>query len=139
MQQIEAKLKTLVQLAIIDGQLDDTEKRMIVDFGKANNASEEVIQNIINAGLASRDAQESVVNIALLSFDEKFDYLYDIIQLMKIDGRVYLSEIKYCGRIAEKLGFDKSIVKKMSSNIYSDRNITVDRQKLKIQAKKYFN
>ena len=55
---------------------------------------------------------------------------------MKIDNKVFLSEIKYCEGMAEKLGFKKQVVKNMSSRIFSDPSITSNREKLKNEVKK---
>ena len=137
MKLIHSQLKTLVQLAVIDNRLDKSEEEMIMAVGTANKVSREEIQKIIDSGMSSRQKEEHHINYSTLSFDEKFEYLYNIIQLMKIDREVYLTEIRYCEGIAERLGFEKKVVSKMSSNIYSDPSITTDRDKLKQQVKKY--
>ena len=56
---------------------------------------------------------------------------------MKIDGNVYLSEIKFCEAIAEKLGYNKKVVKLMSSKIYKDPAISSDRIALMEQSNRY--
>ena len=137
MKLIHAQLKTLVQLAVADNRLDKSEEQMIRAVGEANKVPSEEIQKIIDSGMSSRQKEEHHVNYSALSFDEKFEYLYNIIQLMKIVLEVYLTEIRYCEGIAERLGFEKKVVSKMSSNIYSDPSITTDRDKLKQQVKKY--
>ena len=58
---------------------------------------------------------------------------------MKIDNEVYLSEIRYCEKIAQKLGYNKSVVRELSSKIYADPAITSDRDLLKDAALKYRN
>jgi predicted regulator of amino acid metabolism with ACT domain len=56
---------------------------------------------------------------------------------MKIDGEVFLTEIRYCEQVAEKLGYDKKVVKKMASRIYSDPSITGNRESLMKEASKF--
>ena len=56
---------------------------------------------------------------------------------MKIDGQVFKSEIVFCERIAEKLGYRKKVVGELSTHIYSDPNITADRDDLKSKAQKF--
>ena len=56
---------------------------------------------------------------------------------MKIDSQVYLSEIKYCEELAEKIGFKKSVISKLSSKIFSDPAITSNREALKREVKKF--
>jgi len=136
---IHTQLKTLVELAVVDDRFDKSEEMMIMAIGKANRVPQEEIRQIIDTGMSARENHEESLDFSALSFDEKFEYLYNIIQLMKIDHEIFLSEIRYCEKIAEKLGFEKKVVSKMSSKIYSDPSITSDREKLKKQVKKYIN
>ncbi|MCP4459073.1 MAG: hypothetical protein GY816_13775, partial [Cytophagales bacterium] len=80
---IYRQIKSLVELAVIDGRFDKSEELMILAIGKANKVPREEIQKIINAGMSSRDKEEEPFDFSTLTFDEKFEYLYDIIQLMK--------------------------------------------------------
>ena len=128
-------LRMLVRMALSDQKFSDIEKGLILSIGKAHRLTEEAIQSIISEELS----QKSDLNIQFnaLSFDEKFEYLYDIIQLMKIDNEVFLSEIRFCEQMSESLGFDKKVVKKLSARIYGDPSITADRHNLKMLAQKF--
>ena len=138
MSSIHIQLKALIQLAIVDDKFDKSEELQITAIGKANGIPQEEISEMIKEGM-KRSAPEEKLDFVALSFDEKFEYLYNIIQLMKIDHEIFLSEIKYCEDTAAKLGFDKKVVSKMSSVIYSDPTITTDREKLKRKVKKFVN
>jgi hypothetical protein len=133
-----SQLRTLVRLAIVDRNFDKTEEMYILTIGKARNIPEQEIRDIIEEELHRKEKAEAS-DFSALSFDGKFEYLYNIIQLMKIDQQVYLSEIRFCEKTAEKLGFEKKVVKKMSSFIYSDPSITVDRDKLKQKVRKFIH
>jgi hypothetical protein len=50
---------------------------------------------------------------------------------------VFLSEIKYSQKMAEKLGFKKTVIAELSSQIYSDPSITADKETLKEKAMKF--
>ena len=76
-------------------------------------------------------------DINSLTPDEKFEHLYYLIQLMKMDGQVFRSEIQFCERISEKLGFKKAVVGEISQHVYSDPSITSDRDMLKKKAEKF--
>lgn len=136
MSSIKTQLKALIQLAIVDEKFDKSEELQILAIGKANGVPEEEIRSLIKEGLRNKTSHDHLDFVAL-SFDEKFENLYNIIQLMKIDHEVFLSEIRYCEDVAVKLGFDKKVVSKMSSMIYSDPSITTDREKLKQKVKKF--
>ena len=127
---IKAQLSALIQLAKIDGDFDGQEKLHILMVGRANGLSEQEIKEIVEKPIPLPD-------INTMTEDERFDYLYNIIQLMKIDAQVYLSEIKYCEDLAEKLGFKRKVVSALSSRIYSDPSITADIASLKKAIKKY--
>ncbi|MEL6559296.1 MAG: TerB family tellurite resistance protein [Bacteroidota bacterium] len=129
---IKSQLSMLIGLANADEDFADNEKDLIMMIGKANGVTEEDIMKLI-------ETPEPMPSLTALSDDEKFDFLYNVVQLMKVDSQVYLSEIKYCENIAEKLGFKKKVISLLSSKIYSDPTITTDRAKLQADAMKYKN
>lgn len=127
---IQSQLSALIALANIDGDFDGEEKTQIYMLGKANGMSKEEVDNLI-------DNPVPLPPVSTMTPDEKFDYLYNIVQLMKIDSQVYLSEIKYCEDLAEKLGFKRKVISKLASRIYSDPSITANIAALKKAIKKY--
>ena len=128
-------LRMLVRLALCDKKFSEIERGLIISIGKAHRLEEKEIQSIIEEELFQKN--ELNIEFSALSFENKFEYIYDIIQLMKIDMEVFLSEIRFCEQMAEKLGFDKRVVKKLSSRIYGDPSITANREELKKQARKF--
>ncbi len=123
-----SQLSILIQLSLIDNQLSPKEKRMIYVLGKANKMPEAEIDEVLNYHLGH--ALHELPSINNLDDDEKFEYLYNIIQLMKVDEKVYLSEIRFCQDLAEKLGFNKKVVRDLSAKIFSDPTITSERSTL---------
>ncbi|MEQ8879939.1 MAG: TerB family tellurite resistance protein [Cyclobacteriaceae bacterium] len=132
---IKSHLQSLVQLALADQKFDREEQIWIYSIGKANKVKEKEIQELIRTEMAKKNAEP--ISFSALSFEERFEYLYNLIQLMKIDNEVFLSEINYCEGLADMLGFQKAVVKKLSARIYSDPSITSDRELLKKQAKTF--
>ena len=82
---------------------------------------------------------EPVIDPVTLTADQKFEHLYHRVQLMKIDGQVFKSEIVYAEDIAQKLGYKKGVVGALSSKIFSDPSITSDRDHLKEKAQKFLS
>lgn len=72
-----------------------------------------------------------------LSETQKFEILYLMIQLMKVDGQVFKSEIEFCEKAAEKLGYRKEVIRELSAGIYSDPSITSNRFLLMNKAAKF--
>ena len=127
---IRSQLSALIALANIDGDFDGQEKTQIYMLGKANGMSKEEVDGLI-------DKPVPLPPVSTMTSEEKFDYLYNIVQLMKIDSQVYLSEIKFCEDLAEKLGFKKKVIATLASRVYSDPSITANIDSLKKAVKKY--
>ncbi len=128
---IKDQLNILVQLASSDGAIADKELRLIKTIAEAHELSDEEINELIKD-------PKPIANLEYLSEDQKFEFLYNVIQLMKADGQVFKSEIVFCEDMAERLGYNRKVVAELSSKIYSDPTITADRTMLKEKAKKYF-
>ncbi|RLD23602.1 MAG: TerB family tellurite resistance protein [Bacteroidetes bacterium] len=127
---IRKQLNTLVQLGSVDGLMSEKEVRLVKLLGSVNGMSDEEIDSVI-------ENPEPMEDLTLLSDDQKFEYIYSLVQLMKADGQVFKSEIAYCENVAKVLGYKKSVIGEISSRIYSDPAITADRDKLKEKAQKY--
>ncbi len=118
-------LKHLVQLALVDNSFVDEEMKFIINLGLANGLSEEEINLIIKDGLQKKDSSQ-VEDFAGLSFDQRFEYLVSLIQLMKIDGKIYLSEINYIKLFAKKLGFKKDVIAKVITRVHKDPGLSME-------------
>lgn len=126
------QLNILIQLATIDGKLATKEQKLIEHIANVNNVDNEKIKELLTK-------PQPITELNHLTEDERFEYLYMVIQLMKVDGQVFKSEIVFCEEIAEKLGYKKKVVAELSKNIYSDPSITADRELLRGKALKYRN
>jgi uncharacterized tellurite resistance protein B-like protein len=124
------QLNTMVQLGTADGMMSEKEVRIVRMLGKINGMSDEEIDDVIKNPEPKED-------LSVLSDDQKFEYIYSLVQLMKADGQVFKSEIVFCENIADELGYKKSVIGELSSRIYSDPAITADREKLKAKAQTY--
>lgn len=98
-----SQLKLLVNLALVDQEVDDREKKYITNIGVANGLSEQDVEYLFNQ-------KHEVIVPQGLSDDKKFDYIFSLVQLMKIDERLYKNEIKYCSQIAAKLGYKQEVM-----------------------------
>ena len=124
------ELNILINLAASDSRIEEKESKLIHMVGKANGIpKEEVAAMIANP--------KPITSISALTSDEKFEHLYYLIQMMKMDGQVFKSEVVFCESIAEKMGYKKGIVAELSQHIYSDPSITSDRTMLRKKAEKF--
>ncbi len=97
------QLKLLINLALIDSEVAEKEKKYISNIGVANGLSMQDVEFLINQN-------HEVIVPEGLSDDQKFDYLFSLVQLMKIDERLYQNEIKYCSQVAAKLGYKQEVM-----------------------------
>lgn len=127
----KAQLSMLVQLATIDNELAGKESKWLQTIGIGMGMEEKEIEEVF------RKPEARFGSFTHLSSEERFEYLYNLIQLMKIDGKVFFSEIDFCKRAAEKLGYQSSVVKALSGSIFGDPSITADRVQLMKKAQKF--
>lgn len=120
---VRKHLSALIDLALVDHDFSDKEKHLIFSIAKAHKISEREVDELI--------LRPDKVDLNSLNDDQKFELLYDLVLLMKIDKEVYYSEINYCQEVATKIGFDKAVIAELSSKIYSDPSITSDKARLR--------
>ena len=128
---VQEKLNVLIQLAASDNQVAEKEARLIHMIGQAHGLSKETIDTMIGS------PAEPVGDLSTLTDDQKFEHLYHVVQLMKVDGQVFKSEIVFCQDIAQRLGYKKGVIAELSSKIFSDPAITADREYLRKKTQKY--
>jgi uncharacterized membrane protein YebE (DUF533 family) len=125
-----AELNVLINLAASDRNVAEKESKLIHTIGKANGISTDEINEMLKN-------PRPIEGLHTLTNDQKFEHLYYLIQLMKMDGQVFRSEIVFCEQIAEKLGYKKNVVGEISQHVYSDPSITADRDMIKKKAEKF--
>ena len=129
---IETQLKVLLELARIDNVFDHRERNMIYRVGLAHGMKRKQIDRIIQNG--ERLVPETLKD---LSDEVKFELLYNIVQLMKIDGRIFNSEILFCQEIAEKLGYKRAAIIELYTMIFTNPDIQIDRRIIKDKLKRF--
>ena len=100
---VKNHITNLGALARIDGHLDATELNYIIAVGQKNGLKPEDVRTLIANG--------EKVQVHLPENDsERFDQIYDLVEMMLADGIVDDSEMEFCMMMASKLGFRKAIV-----------------------------
>ena len=123
-------LNILVHLAKVDGIVVQEEIDLINKIGHVNGMTDDEISSCF-------DQPNPIENLEHLEDDEKFEYIYSIVQLMKIDGRIYKEELNFCAKMASKLGYDEDVLLELILKIYSDPHISADRSKIKSKIQNY--
>lgn len=107
-------MKLLINLAKVDGQIADKEKNHLIAIGRANGIYPDEIYPLFTQ-------THDVVVPDNLSADKKFELLVSLIQLMKLDERMYREEIVFCGQVAARLGYSKHVMFELLSLVKSGR------------------
>ncbi len=98
-----AQMKLLINLARIDGEVATRERNYIRNIGLANDVNAAEIEPLF-------EQRHDLIVPTDLTDDQKFDYIFSLVQLMKIDERMYKEEIMFCSKIASKLGYDEQVM-----------------------------
>jgi hypothetical protein len=96
------RLKILTSLATSDGELADSERKQIISIGQANHL---MVAEILPLFSAVRG--QFPVNLPL---GQKEDLLIELVQLMRVDEKIYKAEIRYCAQMAARLGYKEEAI-----------------------------
>lgn len=107
-----SRMKLLINLAKVDGQVADKEKNYLINIGRANGIYPDEIYPLFTQ-------IHDVLVPGDMTDDQKFDLMFSLIQLMKLDERMYREEIAFCGQVAAKLGYNKQVMFELLSQVRS--------------------
>lgn len=100
---IKSHILNLGALAKVDGHVDSAEMNYIIAIGQKNGLKQEEVRHLL--------ANASSINFELPTNDsERFDQIYDLVEMMLADGIVDDNEMDFCVEMAIKLGFKEAIV-----------------------------
>jgi uncharacterized membrane protein YebE (DUF533 family) len=96
-------LLNLGALAKVDGHLDSSELQYIIAIGQKNGFKAEEVKSLI------ANSHHSHFHIPE-NDSERFDQIYDLVEMMLADGIVDDNEMEFCMEMAAKLGFRRDII-----------------------------
>ena len=124
------QMKLLISLAQIDGTVAPRERNYIINIGRANNFYPDQIVPLF-------DQRHNLIIPEDLPDDQKFQYLFSLVQLMKIDERMYREEIMFCSKIAATLGYDQQVMFELLLHVKSVTMTEEEMAELKKLVQKY--
>ena len=127
-----SRMKLLISLAKIDGQVADKEKNHLINIGRANGIYPDEIYPLFTQ-------THEVVVPENLADDQKFDLIFSLIQLMKLDERMYREEIRFCGEVAARLGYDKQVMFELLAQVKAGGMETNEIETLKQLTQTFLN
>ena len=120
-------LSNLVFLARIDDHFDDTEKDLVKRIATNNGLEQKDIDELINGA-------ENIDIVVPESEEDQFEYLFNVVQMMMVDGKLYQKELDYCIQVAIKLGFKRIIVTVLIRAIEDGLKLGLDADSIKKEA-----
>ncbi len=121
---IKGHLCNLAALAKADGNVDDREMNFIVTVGKKNGVSASEVRKLV-AG------NTNCVSDLPSNDSERFDQIFDLVDMMLADGIIDETEMDFCIIMAEKLGFRQAIVSMLVRKISQGVKDAIPRERIK--------
>ncbi|WP_439879853.1 TerB family tellurite resistance protein [Pontibacter sp. MBLB2868] len=129
---LKSHIANLSALAKVDGHVDPTEMNFIISIGTKHGMKPNEVRHIIS----NTDTSE----LQLPTNDsERFDQIYDLVEMMLADGIVDESEMEFCIHMAARLGFKKAIVGVLVRKISLGVKDGLTRESIKLEAQSFLN
>lgn len=125
------QLSVLIQLAQIDGEIAERELSLIHNIAKRLGLE----AADVDALKATPEGQAP--DMSHLTNDDKFEYMYSLVELMKADGQMKEPEIKFITTLATRLGYDEAVLFELVTKVHADKSIEMDRDVLKRKVQSY--
>ncbi len=106
------QLNILIQLAEADKHFSQLERQRIFKLARKKNFPDNEVKDLIRN-------PEPIGTFGALSDAQRFDYLYNLIDIMLVDKKIFEQELIFCKDIAIKLGFKKNVVDFLKTEIYN--------------------
>ncbi|MEM7550966.1 MAG: hypothetical protein AAF363_14880 [Bacteroidota bacterium] len=100
----------LIQLAKVDQNLCEKERKVINRIAVANNFPQSEVELMI-------ENPRPMFSLGALSINKKLDYIISLVELMLADEKILQSEMLFCTDIAIKLGFKKDVIDYLKTNV----------------------
>jgi uncharacterized tellurite resistance protein B-like protein len=126
---IKNHINNLVHLAKIDDNIEEKELALIFSIGEKHGLTRPEIQEIIDNPKGLRihvnDSKDD---------NNRFDQIYNIVELMMADKKLLESELQFCIKMAKKLGFREEKVGNLIRTIVEGLLSHSDKELIKINA-----
>lgn len=129
----EQQISILARLSMADNEVADEEFQLILLIGKMLGVDTDRVFQLIK----DPEPAPPTAELKRLRPDQKFEYLFNVIGVMKVDGKVHVNEIKFCEKLAMNLGYKPGVIGELSRYIYKDPNINSDQEFLREIADKH--
>lgn len=120
----EDQISVLVHLSKADKVIAEEEYRLIIQVADGLGMNSDEAARVIND-------PNPIPKMSDLPPEEKFEYLYNVVRLMKADGKIHQKEVSFCEKLAFRLGYKPGVISELSAYIYRDPDINTNRSYLR--------
>lgn len=115
-----AHIRVLVQLAKVDGEASHEELELIREIGSSQNVSPSELEDALsNIGDTTYESLEN------FSEEEKIDMINDLIDVTLADGRIDESELSFCYNVVERLGLNREVFSQIVSEVQDKHGLGI--------------
>ena len=124
---LKSHIINLGALAKIDGHIDSAEMDHIISIGERKGMRAQEVRTLLS--------DSSKVKLTMPSNDmDRFDQIYDLVEMMLADGIVDDHEMEFCIDMAMKMGFRKAVVGVLIKKITTGVKDGLGREEIKEEA-----
>ncbi|MGV3539847.1 MAG: TerB family tellurite resistance protein [Rufibacter sp.] len=124
---LKSHILNLGALAKADGHMDSAEMEHIITIGERKGMRPQEVRSLLSNGQMAKTAMPD-------NDLDRFDQIYDLVEMMLADGIVDDSEMDFCIDIAAKMGFRKSVVGVLIKKITTGVKDGLTREEIKSEA-----
>ncbi len=124
MENIRTQLSLLITLAKSDGEFHERERFVIERIARNGIISDGELEALI-------ESPDPIHDLSSLPYDERFDYLYNVILLIKADNVIQDSELLFCQKIANTLGFQLAAFMELYPHVHINLKSPEDLKRLR--------
>jgi len=129
---LKSHITNLGALAKVDGHVDPSEINFIISIGEKHGMKAHQVRGLLSHA-------EDVKPQLPTNDSERFDQIYDLVEMMLADGIVDESEMEFCINMATRLGFRKAIVGVLVRKISMGVKDGLSREAIKQEAQDFLN
>ncbi len=124
-------IRTLLHLAQADGNVSGSELALVYKIAIEKSLPMFEVEQLI------RNPPSEQEELHELGKDERFEYIYTLVLMMKMDAKLDPREEELCRSYAESLGYKQDVIPELLDLIGSDPNLSEDKQALKKAAQQF--
>jgi uncharacterized tellurite resistance protein B-like protein len=124
-------IRTLLHLAQVDGSVSGSELALIYKIAIEKRLPMFELEQLI------RNPPQEKEELNKLTKEERFEYIYAIILMAKMDAKLDHRELELCQSYAESLGFEPQVIPELLEIIESDDQLSGNKEVLREAALKF--